>query len=750
MNANDSSSAAWEPVILRAGNDADRSKLSALSAVTGVVVAPDTIIDQIGELLETRSPGLVLSPADRPAAVRAYAGTETLEHFGVWVYFPWRRAITHLLPEADFRELRTSRNRNKISAEEQNTLRSLTVSIAGLSVGRATALTLALEEIGGTFHLADFDHLELSNLNRLRGSVLELGVNKAVLTAREMFEINPFLEIRIFPEGVSDDNLDAFLGTDRPVDVLFDECDDLKMKFVLREAARRRRIPVLMETSDRGMLDVERFDLEPERPFFHGLVGDHDAKSLGNLSTYDKVPIVLELLGAREMSSRLTASMLDIDTSLKTWPQLASAVALGGALNATAARLLALGELTRSGRFYVDIDADLRAEPRPRSPRVGEHWEVMEPDLPLLPDASAPELERIRALVAHAALAPSGGNMQPWRFELDGRRLACFVDTQRGETRSILDFRSRASLLACGASALNIELVAPALGFRPTISLSDAFDPSAPVFIAELEPAPPHPDPVSLDAVRTRCTNRKLGPRVPLATEAKRALLEVATAHDAELSLVTEAEGIERLADVIAHSDRIRYLDPAMRGELFSELRLTRREALTERDGIDLPSLELDPTQRAGIDLLQRADVMDTLRHIGAGHGLGRGSRKALASAAAIGILRVSAHTENPYLRGGRAMQGVWLRATTLGLAFQPLTAFIYMLQRLREDPNSLSPWARERLAVLATAYAATHPEAGPGSELMVFRLAVAQSTQNRSPRRPLDAFFDVLRGPTL
>jgi hypothetical protein len=27
-----------------------------------------------------------------------------------------------------------------------------------------------------------------------------------------------------------------------------------------------------METSDRGVLDVERFDLEPDRPIFHGLL----------------------------------------------------------------------------------------------------------------------------------------------------------------------------------------------------------------------------------------------------------------------------------------------------------------------------------------------------------------------------------------------------------------------------------------------------------------------------------------------
>ena len=56
--------------------------------------------------------------------------------------------------------------------------------------------------------------------------------------------------------------------------MVVDECDDLEMKVRLREHARAAGRPVVMATSHRGMLDVERFDLEPERPTFHGLLGD--------------------------------------------------------------------------------------------------------------------------------------------------------------------------------------------------------------------------------------------------------------------------------------------------------------------------------------------------------------------------------------------------------------------------------------------------------------------------------------------
>ena len=151
--------------------------------------------------------------------------------YGTWVHYPWSGRLVRVLPSSEFEELRTSRNRNKITREEQTRLGALRVGIAGLSVGQSTAVTLALEGIGGVFRLADFDTLSLSNMNRLRAGVHEIGVNKAVLVAREIYEINPYAVVEVFLRGVRDDSIDAFFSKSAPLNLLFEECDDLKMKF---------------------------------------------------------------------------------------------------------------------------------------------------------------------------------------------------------------------------------------------------------------------------------------------------------------------------------------------------------------------------------------------------------------------------------------------------------------------------------------------------------------------------------------
>ncbi len=44
------------------------------------------------------------------------------------------------------------------------------------------------------------------------------------------------------------------------------------MKIIGRQKAKALKIPFEMDTSDRGMVDVERYDLELNRPILHGLL----------------------------------------------------------------------------------------------------------------------------------------------------------------------------------------------------------------------------------------------------------------------------------------------------------------------------------------------------------------------------------------------------------------------------------------------------------------------------------------------
>ncbi|MCS7483706.1 ThiF family adenylyltransferase [Umezawaea endophytica] len=271
---------------------------------------------------------------------------------GTWVWYPWSARLVHVLPREEFRLVRTDRNRGKVERPQQRRLLGKRIGVVGLSVGNSAAVTFALEGIGGAYKLADFDTFGLSNLNRLRAGVHHLGANKAVISARQMFEIDPYLDIEIFTDGLTEDNLDAFVGG---LDLLVEECDTPFAKVAARERARALGVPVVMDCNDRGMLDVERFNLEPDRPLLHGLIGDVSSAELKSLSHQEKVDLMLAMVDAEKISPELRASFGELGKTLSSWPQLASGVALGGALTAEAARRILLGAQCVSGRFYVDF-----------------------------------------------------------------------------------------------------------------------------------------------------------------------------------------------------------------------------------------------------------------------------------------------------------------------------------------------------------------------------------------------------------
>jgi len=105
-----------------------------------------------------------------------------------------------------------SRNLGWLTSTEQAVLRGKRAAIAGLGgVGGLHLLTLARLGVGA-FNLAEFDRFELGNFNRQAGATIaNLGRPKLEVLMEMARDINPELEIRAFPEGVTAGNVDDFL-----------------------------------------------------------------------------------------------------------------------------------------------------------------------------------------------------------------------------------------------------------------------------------------------------------------------------------------------------------------------------------------------------------------------------------------------------------------------------------------------------------------------------------------------------------
>ncbi|MEO5698220.1 MAG: ThiF family adenylyltransferase, partial [Burkholderiaceae bacterium] len=115
-----------------------------------------------------------------------------------------------------------SRNIGWVTAAEQESLRGKRVAIAGMGgVGGVHLLTLVRLGIGA-FHIADFDTFAVENFNRQVGATMStIDLPKAEVLAAMARDVNPEVDIRIFPEGVDESNLpEFFAGVDLYVDGL--------------------------------------------------------------------------------------------------------------------------------------------------------------------------------------------------------------------------------------------------------------------------------------------------------------------------------------------------------------------------------------------------------------------------------------------------------------------------------------------------------------------------------------------------
>ena len=670
----------YKPILFDLTNAADASAYDLLLKDNKHLLIHDHIELMLIELIKTRNPSLSFSNEVLKGKTRELLAGQPPERYGIWAFYPWLNRVVHILPKHEFIELRTSRNKLKILLPEQETLHSKAIGVVGLSVGQSVAVTLALERCCGTLRLADFDILELSNMNRIRSGVHEIGELKVVNTAREILAIDPFLEVEIFPEGLHRGNMQAFFLENGPLDLVIDECDSLDIKLLLREYARQLRIPVLMDTSDRGMLDIELFDQEPERPILHGFVGDLKADALQDLTTEEKIPYILKIVGMETMSERMKFSMIEVEQSIKTWPQLASNVVLGGGITADVARRMLLNYGLQSGRYFVDLEAlipDARPEKnerpavdvthaplsftyRPYAAFIGAFKKIQH-----APSAHAIAVDRevVEALVRDAIQAPSGGNMQAWIWQWSGRQLFLFLDAER--TVKLVDYNALGTITGLGAAAESLVLSAHARGLH--VAVSDFPSESIPEWVATFEffeQPQPHCASHACDDLysmlyRRQCNrSRSTGAIEPAQMEQIGAFASEAGAGAFNLSFLTDRAKIAQLGQIAGVTDRLRFTHEALHTELVQEIRWSHEEAQRTGDGIDIDLIDLKPSEKAGFQLARQWPLMRMVASLPAGgRGIEKLARELLQTDHAIGLITTTEISPRAYFNGGRFYQ---------------------------------------------------------------------------------------------
>lgn len=716
----------------------------------------DYIEDQLKEYIKYKNPKKKFTSDELVLEIKKHIGNTEIKDYGVWVYYSWSNRLVHILDEEEFVQVRTSRNQYKITPEEKAILVEKKIGVIGLSVGQSVSVTLAMERICGELRLADFDLLELTNLNRIRTGIHNLGLLKVYSVAREIAEIDPFIKVVCFPEGLTQENMETFFTDGGNLDLLVEESDGFDIKILCRHKARELGIPVIMEASDRCMVDVERFDLEPKRDILHGLVNHLDIDTLKKLKTNEeKIPYMLDVLGIETASVRLKASMLEIEQTINTWPQLASAVTMGGGITADVSRRILLNQFTDSGRYYVDIEEIIGNKPKSENNLQNEaalnafDFAEAATKVNVQKRVGSIQLEesKVKELVELACKAPSGGNSQPWRWIYKDSCLLLFNPYL--PNLSTLDFDGRASQVAIGAALENLEIATTKHGLSIEINLNCEKALSslvATIYFFEKKNVSTQIETL-YQAINYRITNRQLGQREYIEDELLAQLKNQASMfEDAQVKFFTEPDALNEIGEVLGELEKIRILDERSHLDFVNEIRWTEEENERKRDGVDLATLDITNAERAGLQISRNKNVIGLVDKWQGGGAFKKLTKKSIDSASAVGVISMSQSDAEQYINGGRLLQKIWLKANANDISFQPMSASLFMYIRLyRGNGEGYSKQTIERLNKIRPEFERVFGFNKSLQEIFIFRLSKSGKPKVVSLRKPIEEMFRYL-----
>lgn len=702
------------PIFYRPENPSEKEQLNELINTKENLIIHNEMVGQLEELVKSQNPKEKFTPEKFKRKIIEHLDGTPIDDYGVWVYYPWSNRLVHLLDREEFIEVRTNRNHYKITPEEEEILQQKVLGVIGLSVGKAIALTIAMERICGELRLTDFDVIELSNLNRIQTGVKNFGTKKTIVVAREIAEIDPYIKITCYSEGLTEENIDDFYLKGGKMDMCIEVCDGLYTKIYARQKAKKLGIPVVMNSSDRGVTDVERFDLEPDRSILHGLIDHLDLSLVKQAKTNEeKVPYLLPMLGLETCSTRIKSSMLEIEQSITTWPQLASAVAMGGAICTDVCRRILLGQHTSSGRFIMDVEDIIPDEDH------GKDQEIpLQINQPLSNDDMLNEINKensepwdfqvdpgektITQIVEAGAKAPSGANGQSWKWVYKNKTLYLFFDDVFRP--KLLDCKRTTSIVGLGAATENIVLKAHQLGYEiiaETASIDDQsklittyrfFDKAHDIYKDKFEA---HVCDNLVDTIDHRVTNRNiLLESEPIESNHLESLRKVAqTIPGADLLIIDDPVKLKKLAELTGKLDRIRYTSESGHYDFRAEARWTAEDAEQTRNGVYFKeAVDLTPTEYMGFYISRNWPIIKHLSDWKLGTGFEKIQKKWINGSAAVGLVTVPDFGTNNFFDGGRALERVWLTANKNGIATHPPSISTLIFNSIVYDENEVLP----------------------------------------------------------
>ena len=325
----------------------------------------------------------------------------------------------------------------------------------------------------------------------------------------------------------------------------------------------------------------------------------------------------------------------------------------------------------------------------------------------LLPDrfpVMLPKQEQLKFLLQYAILAPSTKNTQPWGFSVGEDTIGIFADLSRWQP--VADRGRRELYMSLGCALENLLVAIEDFGFAHSVkyhphSTNDEL--AATVTVHPGGDRSGYRTGLSLSSITERRTHHGLYANEPVTAASRERLLHCCGDLGLRIDLTEDTAIQARVIELNLHANEMEFADPAFRKEL----------GYWVGQGVFGTPRVL---AKLGQVLLSRVNF---------GRAIGKRNTAVLASAPLIGLIGANSDDRPTQVRAGQALERVWLHATSMGLALQPMSQALEI------------PALRAELGAVISD--------GGWIAQQVFRVGYPiRAVPRHTPRRPLD---EVLLG---
>ena len=329
--------------------------------------------------------------------------------------------------------------------------------------------------------------------------------------------------------------------------------------------------------------------------------------------------------------------------------------------------------------------------------------------------------------------APSADNQHVFRLELTDSTIRLWPSDEFDAT--IDPLRRTLGLISVGAVVENMQLRANELGLACAVKWLDT---NAKCPFAELNfNALPNTTTDELaKAIPNRHTNRRMYRGPKLNEDQTRQLNDAAVSVKGVQLIWLDGAARRTALGLIWRAESERFLRQRLHQDLFCSIRFDLPWDATAERALPPGALEIEAPMRPLFKALRNWRLMRPLTWLGIHHLIGlRAGLLPCWQAPTLGLLVTSLTLDQGAIAAGAALERVWLRATLLELAMQPLAASAMLL--LQSD---LDEGASAKLrSTLKSGWQTIAPGSSP---MMLFRMGHAAKPAIRTAREPVNNYL--------